>query len=476
MEVSLDPIDVMVYEYQLVEFLGRDRVERELSSFVESIQSKSEEPGFPTQNSNIPQHRQEPFLSKLYKSRKAFDQYWLNGSLPVFQHLLDLTMMGHAVTELNDIEIVDPEGKILSKDIQDVYANRIWHSDNLWDAIFELEIGALLHEFDLTLRLVDEGTIGGPDIQVGGFKEPVWVECKRKRKPTDEETEWEKFKKGLKDQVWNNIDIGNDSFAVQISADFELKTGHLEEVSRAIASVIDSRDDQTTVQLDEGEAIVELLSYYDGAHVIDLTENQEGGLGIMNLSHIEMEDAAKVIRPTQGSEAITADLYGHLGLRWDYGEKESTGVVRKERISETEIKVRNAMMFIFELPRNIDYLSKILSAIDSAKSNLAGYSPSMVCVHVPYSWLKEMEQMPSADSPQTMQDERLQQRIDGELNSNSTINAIVPVTRFPLIQPDSKVSISRIGEPQINPNPQQPLPREMERFLDQLVHGSNENP
>jgi hypothetical protein len=468
MEVDLDPVDLMTYEHRLVEFVGEERVESEFSEFRARIESNETEPSFPTVQSGL-QQASDPILSILYHTREAFNDYWREGTLPVFNRLLDMVVMGHAVAELNDVDFVDPTGDLLNSDLQAMYADRIWASEDFWDAIFELEVGTLLHEYGLDPKLIEEGSIGGPDIYVDSFRQPIWIECKRKRTPTDAEADWEAFKQDLLEEIWERISIGDDSFAVRITADFEVDSTHIEALADTIASLVERQGDCTTIDLAKGPATIELVSYYEGARCIDITAAQEGGLGFLDLEGVDMQDVAEQLRPHPNSAAVGANLFGHLEQEFDPDADDVLGIARQTQISETKIRVRNALLIEFDFRRTIDYVAKIESSIDMAKENLSGKWPSVVCIQVPFKWLKEMKRMLSVDRSGITQKEHLKQSINGELNANSTINAIILMSRSPNRAAPTEVSISRFGEPYLNLDPEDPLPDEFELFLDQLI-------
>lgn len=461
---QLDPVDFMTYEQVFVEFLGEEKVENELERFIREREE------LPTTRGNNPvqnpaQPDPNPILNLIKNARKEFDRYWATGKLAKIEDVIEIAVIGEAIQQLGDSELVDSNGDNLHLTIADIYPQKFWDEEDFWDHFFEMEVGALFESVGLDAKLIHEGQEGGPDILIDKFENPIWIECKRKRNLTPKDEEWTRLKTRLLYEVWERLDIGDDGFVLRIQSETELDESQLDGLAAEISILISDQKDSLTTVLGGQEIKLKLLDYCSGANEISLKPQDNGGLHMFEDSdEFDTRTLSKQTKPSPIGKMLAMDPFSHLNYSVNT-EAQGQAYAIPELSEDGNALIKNACIVEFDVLNKADYRRGIKSAIDTACDDLIGYSPGIAVIHVPFErWEKLNENKIPYQGEEISQRKRLEINVKGILLDNPHINAIVLTSRT-LDRGGNQTVSGRFGYSYVNKYPSVTIQDEFESFL-----------
>ena len=346
--------------------------------------------------------------------------------------------MGRAIERLNSTPIIDPTGQVLGLSLEEMYTESLWNEEDYWDSVFEMEIAAALEQAGFSPSLVYEGEQVGPDVIIGDAGEDVWIECKRKRDQTPEESTSVIIREKIVDRVWRLLDIGHDGFGITIEADCRLRDSHVEQLSQKIKLLIESQNDSVSVNIDDCSFEIRLEDYFEGVRV---------------------EDPSLI-------STVPVDILSHIGMDVEMGDNLVHCDVQMKQ-TEEELRIANACIFDFRLSTDIDYVNWIMNTIKDARQKISGHPPAAVYLHVPYAKINRMAETETEDhrGKRVTQLERLEQRIGGLLNQSSSLNSVV-ITSRQLRRENTGIHLSRGVRSVDNCDPDRELTADLISFFN----------
>ena len=450
MPIPRDPLDILEYEVFLSELM--EMVSQFSESYEEYAKNRRESSGsgeprrLPAQSLG----GEHPILLQIYNTREAINDFFKNGQLPINDQVQDTITTGRANSDLDNAPVVDPSGKELRRGIGKKFAERLWKEEDYWDTVFELEIASSLLNSGLNPKLVDEGTQTGPDVIVNYGDHDVWLECKRKRPKPEPEREQEWAINEIIDGVYDRVDFGEDSFALEIRGPRLLREDDIETISKAAANLARNQlQEVKKIQSEGSQFEIELVDYYEGKWETDLRPEWLETLQ----EYVDITNAV--------------DTFGHLDYSIEpnqsYGHAEA-----QVKISEKgKLNVVNGYIVGVYCSEEIDYVDWIMEPIKRARRKLSGHEPSVILVDVPYSKIEEMEDLYTTNhkGEEVTQLQRLDERIVGQLADSGSISAIAVTSR--VIEEFSRgLHQGRLVKSHINQDPGVELADEMKTFLN----------
>lgn len=336
--------------------------------------------------------------------------------------------------------------------LQADYARRLLAENESLDAMFELEVLTLLEAADFDVELAGGDRTGNLVVVETGAE--VSLECRRMGAKSPFEKAIEFVGETVSERLWEAIDVGSSSFAVRVSSERAPTENHIDAIVDGIASLLESRDAQTTVSVGETQFRVELLDYYEGARVTNYT----GGV------------------PSRSSDAVALvediDPFAHLDCEMDPLKTEGHGDLKISVNEAGQLLVKNAYLieFDFETHDELAYSDWLLRRVRSAARDLSGCPPGVVVVDVPHSAIEQMRHRGiGLDRPES-QWEQFQAGVADLLENSRSVSAVVVTAPLPDVAEglDHGRPITA-GSPVLtifNPDPAEELPEGVRSFLE----------
>lgn len=343
MSSSRGPLDILGHEITLSEFM------KSVSGFTDSYtqysknrrsSTGSEEP---TRNSARSLGGSHPILLTIYNTRKAINEYFRTDNLPVNNQVKDTVTIGRAISNLESTPVVDTDGDQLSQGVDQKFAQRLWKEEDYWDTVFELEVASALEEAGVSPKLVDEGRQIGPDVVVESAKSDIWIECKRKRPKTEEEVEQENTIKEIVDEVYNQIDIEEDSLALEIRGPRILKRTDVSSIVSKACILVENQTPQTEDVVINGDTFeIELVDYHTGPYT----------------TRIQAEWMKRVQEYVDVSGSV--GIFDHLDYSVNQGDSYGHAEAQFKVDDEGYLKVINGYMVGVNCSEELDYVNWIM--------------------------------------------------------------------------------------------------------------------
>ncbi|WP_410764922.1 hypothetical protein [Haloferax sp. DFSO60] len=403
-----DPIDVLGYEIRLSEMMESiDGFSEDYDQYAKSRQSNSGGER-PQRTSSHQLGTEHPILVQIYNTREAINEFFRTDRLKFNNQVQDTITIGKALSGLEDTSIVKPDGTRVDLDFEDVFVERLWKEEDYWDTVFELEIASSLEESGFNPKLVDEQQQEGPDVILEDDDSEVWLECKRKRPKPEPEREQEWAIKEILDQLYDSVQIDEDSLALEIRGQRLLTRDDVGPIVNVASSLVDKK--KIGVASVKGSDLeVELVDYFNG----------------MRETTIRPEWAKAVQPYVDLTQSI--DLFGHLNYEVQPGHSYGHAEAQLKVSQDGKVSIANAYMLGVRCSEQIDYVNWIMEPIKKARKKLTGHEPSVILVDVPLPKIKEMQEHKTIDHKgnEVTLLERLDQRIIGQLSNSDSISAIV---------------------------------------------------
>lgn len=376
------------------------------------------------------------------------------------RHGLDAIFLGRILRELDDTPIIRPSGEDVDGSLGKVYSHDLLFSDDFWDTYYELDIAANIQASGIPTYLIAEGQQSGPDIKIVYEGQEIWIECKRKRKYTEQERVWRAAETELDRRIWNHDDLGCRSFAIEITSDNQLKAEFTPAIADVIVQMVNSRTFDKEISV--GEASFR-LRIHDLSH-----RNTEAAVRDMAFTKVnydfQRENPNEKIPNPQPDESYKFDLrdggYYKLGFRTaEDGE---------------EYQVNH--IIDFDVPWAVDFHKKMETTIQTGRDRVSGFSPSVVMIDVPVRWAEIMKEKPAEtpDGETVSQAKRMEGICYKEFNDSDSLNAISVNSRVwnlmgtmqSMWQDQSAEIVKRIDiRTYANTSPETPLPENFMRWV-----------
>ena len=389
------PYDVMDYERELTDFLTSYRPEEELEPF--------------------------PIWESLQSTRDMVDHFFKGRKFEFTRPVRDVSLFGKMAQNIKQIDTVGPDGSSLGKPTSEVFAERLLKEENPWEAVYELQIASYLTEGGFEVKLVEEGSIGGPDIYVHINGDRIDVECKRRRPGSIKTREDEANKEELQEKIFEKLDLGTGergipelSFYLEFTGDGPLVEDAVDVLANLAVEAIENKQRETEVEVADIQYRILLKDYFFGEKNLDITtEDLESMRENLNERHIDMFLSKFDARDLSPGMATRTPFY----------------IDKKGSVFAKGIQVIN-----HRFP-NIDeeYYSRIIKgAISKGRSDLKDRSPSTLFVYLPAYEFEDMHRatIEGYEGNVLPQIERLEQMIEGQLKQSSSLNAIVLSTTY----------------------------------------------
>ena len=459
--VEVNQYDVMRYEQILSEFLNvHSDFEDQLSEWGKGLNMHGERMSLneaPESEMSIANAREaHPLFSRIATTREETNRYFTTGDIRMLLPVVDVINAGRAIEVFNDLGVIEADET--GPSIAEEYVQRLLNRDETLDALFELEMASIFHRHGFNTNLVKEGSVGGRDIVVTEDDTEVSIECKRKANQVPFDEKMEITGKTISNKVWNQIDIGKDSFALRISSDTPPKDQHIDPLADAIAELLRNRLEENSVTVDGETFHIELIDYYEGERMTEY----EGGIP---KTSSEIDELRKKVDPLE-----------HLNHEIDSMDTEGHGDVQIFVNEMGQVVVMNAYLMEFDFPKydEIKLNDWVMNTIRSASSQVSGFQPSVVFIDLPYIVIEQMlrRETESYHGGKVNQWERLvDEQIIGLLNKSSSLNAIV----FSSHSEEHRENIIEMGRPiaadspihsVFNIDPEEELPSRVKEFIE----------
>ena len=449
MDEAGSPLDILGHEITLSEFMSSVSAFDDAYSEYSKERRTSSGSEKPTRNSARSLGGSHPILLTIYNTRRAINEFFRTEELPINDQVKDTVAIGRAISNLESTPVVDPNGKLLSQGVSQEFAGRLWKEEDYWDTVFELEVASALEEANLGPKLVDERGKTGPDVIVESANNDVWIECKRKRPKTKEETEQESTINEIIDDIYNQVDIEKDSLAIEIRGPRLLRRPDVSKIVSTATELVENQKIQTKeVAIEEDTFEIELIDYYEGEY----TTNIRPEWLKMVQEYIDIGNAV--------------DIFSHLDYNIDSSESYGHAEAQFKVSEEGNIKIINGYMIGVNCSEELDYVKWIMQTIKSARSQLSGHPPVILFVDVPASKIQEMDDLYVTNhrGEEVSQDKRLEERIYGQLNDSNTIGGIIITSRINDTI-ESGFRQGRVGSAYLDRDAETELPPELIEFL-----------
>lgn len=445
-----DPVTVARLEQTVSEFM--QYVEGFDEAYTNYCEERESDTGgnSPERTSILATKQAHPILMQIYNTRNAVDEFFRTNQLAFNDQVIDTIVMGRAFEQLSESPIIDPSGTQQDLSLEEVYAERLWNSEDYWDSIFELEIGAALDRSGFETYLVEEGNTTGPDVLVRDSGVDVWVECKRKRDKTPEEQQSTISLQKIIDNVWDQLSIGEDGFAIRVECTERIEEKHEDKLSSAITELITCQGHSKSISIEGDEFEIFLEDYYNGRRIVDLDPEWMQALQ----ESLNIGNSAGILDHLDYEFNPEGDGYGHADANVMVSD-------------EGELNIVNACIFDIQFESRIDHVEWIMNTIESARSKLSGHTPSVVFVDIPEQKLNRMDELEVTDHQGNIvtQLERLEQRIGGVHAQSGSLNAIILTSRQQA-RDNRGLRLGRGVKTYENWTPDKPLPDGFKEFME----------
>lgn len=459
--VELNEYDVMRYEQTLSDFLNEHiEFEDQLSEWRKGLGRHGERMSLneaPKSEMSIANAREaHPLFSRIATTREETNRYFTTGDIRLILPVIDVINAGRAIEVFNDLGVIEADET--GPSISEEYVQRLLNKDETLDALFELEMASIFHRHGFNTNLVREGSVGGRDIVVKEDDTEISIECKRKANQVPFDEKMEITGKTISDKVWNQIDIGKDSFALRISSDTPPEDQHIDQLADSIAELIRNRLDENFATVDGDTFHIELIDYYEGERV---TEYESG----IPKTSTEVDELRENVDPLE-----------HLNHEIDPMDTEGHGDVQIFVNEMGQAVVMNAYVMEFDFPKydEIKLNDWVMNTIRSASGQVSGFQPSVVFIDLPYIVIEQMlrRETESYHGGKVNLWERLvNEQIVGLLNKSSSLNAIV----FSSHSEKRRENVVEMGRPIaagspihsiFNIDPEEELPSRVKEFIE----------
>ncbi|AXG10856.1 PDDEXK family nuclease [Haloplanus rubicundus] len=459
--VELDQYDVMRYEQLLSEFLDRhSNFEDQLSEWRKGLNRHGERVSLdeaPESEMSIANAREaHPLFSRIVTTREETNRYFRTGNIRMLLPVVDVIYAGRAIEVFDELGVIEADET--GPDIAEEYVQRLLNRDETLDALFELETASIFHRRGFDTKLVKEGSVGGRDIVVTEDCTDVSIECKRKTSQVPFDEKMEITGKTISDKVWNQINIGKDSFALRISSDTPPKDQHIDQLADSIAELLRNRWEENSVTVDGDKFHIELLDYYEGGRV---TEYE----GRIPRTASEMDELREKIDPL-----------GHLDHEIDPMDTDGHGDVQIFVNELGQVVVMNAYAMEFDFPKydEIQLNDWVMNTIRSASSQVSGFQPSVVFIDLPYIVIEQMQrrETESYHGGTVSQWQRLaNEQIIGLLNKSDSLNAIIFSSHSEqhgdnVVEMGRPIAVDSPIHSIFNIDPEEELPSRIKEFIE----------
>lgn len=424
------PYDVMDYERELTDFLTSYRSEDELRSY--------------------------PVWESVESTRKMVNHFIKGGKFEFTAPVRHVLLFGLLARKVKEIDIVAPDESLLKKETDEAFAERLLKEENPWEAAYELQVASYLADGEFKVELVEEGTIGGPDIYVHIDGQRIDIECKRRRPGNVRPLENEGSKKELQDQIFDNLGLetGEEgvpelSFYLEFTGDGPLVENAVDPLATSALDAIENKKPETVVQVGDVRYRILLKDYFYGERELEITADDLDSM-MENFSerHIDMFL----------SQFDEPDLSPGMESKTPFYIDESGAIFSKG------IQVVNHRFPDIDQ----DYYSRVVEgAISRGRDALSDRAPSVLFVYLPAYEYEDMhratvEEYSGDEIPQV---ERLEQMIEGQLEQSSSLNAIIINTtyfRFKEGGGQFMTGFRTFG----NPGPEVELPTKFKEYIE----------
>ncbi|MFC6719997.1 hypothetical protein [Halobacteriaceae bacterium SHR40] len=235
-----------------------------------------------------------------------------------------------------------------------------------------------------------------------------------------------------------------------MTADGPLEEQAVESVIDLAVQVIENREPEATCEINKIEYKVKLKDYYQGQKILDISKQD-----------IERWFNNEIFSP----DAIQALLSAFDEEKISPGSQVETSI---KFIEEGEVMTKGGAVFDFNFP-TIDekYYDRIINTtLRSGREDLKGRSPSVLFLHLPAYETEDMRRycVQEGQYDPTPQIQRLEQRIEGELNHSTSVNAVVlNMTYF--ATRENYCQIERAYKVSENQSPDRQLPQDFRKYL-----------
>lgn len=422
----IEAYDVMKYERKVTEFL------REYHDNNEIVES--------------------PIGSALKATRKAIDYFFRRGDLEFTSPVMNITIFGRVIERTEALPVVSPDGEKLDTGPEKVFAERLLKEENPWETLYELEVADDCKLAGLNPKLVHEGSSSGPDILVETNNEVVDIECKRRRPQKNHEEDGfaNLITKEVRDRINpNSNDIPEESFFIELTGEGPLKEEAVDSIIELTVDAIENRKSNINRKIGGVHYHVRLREYFSGEKMTDITKSDMRRLfKFLNPGFVRM-----FLSPFD-SYAVSPGMVINAPIKFT---------------SDGRSVTKGVQVINFNFP-SIDeghYAKIVGNTIKRGRKDLSGRSPAVLYVFLPADEFEDMTRyiIPGHKDEEILQIKRLEQRIRGQLNDSSSLNAIVLTSKY-LYNETNKAQIQRVYKAFENENPKSPLPDRFERFVE----------
>ena len=420
MSNNLGPYDIMRYHSQLTEFF---------EPYINEVEVNNS------------------LLTQIEKTGKRIDSYFKTGTIDFTPSVRNVIILGSVVENIGEFSVVKPNGDYREESAEEIYAQKLLREANFWKTAYELEIAQFCNNRDLDTRLVHEGQQCGPDIFVYCDDKRIDIECKRRDAHlSDVDYDYEQ----IREEIHNRIDIGEDSFFIELTADGPLEEEARETVIELAVETVENRSSESTANINGIEYKIILKGYYHGKKESDISKKD-----------VERWFNEQVFTP-QKIQALLSPFDTDMISSGSYIEQQFCFTKDGDAIT------KNSSVFDFNFPTIDDkYYDRVVNTtLKSGFDDLKSRSPAILFLHLPADETEGMERyfVQEGNYEPTPQIQRLEQRIDGELKYSDSVNAVV-LNGTHFIPDENNCRIERGYKVIKNPSPDSPLPQDFEDFL-----------
>lgn len=373
---------------------------------------------------------------------------------------LDAIFLGRILRELEDTPIIRPSGERVDATLGEIYSHDLLFSDNFWDTYYELDIAANIQASGIPTYLIAEGQQSGPDIKIVYEGQEIWIECKRKRKYTEQERIWRAAETELDRRIWDHDDLGCKSFAVEIISSNHLKAEFTPVLANSIVQMVNSRtfDKEINVGGSSFRLRIRDLSHRN-------TEPEIKNMAFTKVNYdFQRENPNEIVPSPQPDESYKFDLRDGGYYKMGY------------RIADDGEEYQVNHIIDLDVPWKIDFHKKMETTIQTGRDRVSGFSPSVVMIDIPIRWAEVMKEK-TAETPDgdtVLQASRMEGICYKEFNDSDSLNAISINSRFwnimgamqSMSQGQNTEIVKRIDvRTYANTSPGNPLPENFMRWV-----------
>lgn len=416
-----DPYDVMRYHSQMIELFR---------PYISDLSI----------NNNL--------IRQLEETGKVINRFFRDGVIDYTTPVVNTVIMGKAIESINNLPVIKPDGTRWQRSAKEIYAKRLLTAENPWETIYELEVANFCFSTGFSTKLVHEGQDAGPDIFVYNDGERIDIECKRRQPyPHNRETNYEEIRK----QIVSQLNIGDDSFFIELSADGPLKGSAIDSVIDLAIDVINNRKPEAVEKIGGTKYKINLKDYYQGKRSLDLSKQD-----VERWFRHDVLPRPAIYAFLSPFDAGEISPGSHINMNIMFTEEGTT-------------ITKNGTVFDFNFP-TIDerlYDRIVSNTLESGRSDLKGRSPSVLFIYLPAYDVEDLSRyyVQEGSYAPTPQIQRLEQRVRGELKQSTSVNAVVINTTY-FEANDNNCRVKRGYKLFRNQSPENQLPNQFAQYLN----------